>query len=76
MSAPGSDNLPVLAEISERVERLVELCRRLGEENRSLRHSQEQLANERASLIARNEQARTRVEAMISRLKSLEQNQG
>jgi cell division protein ZapB len=67
--------LSALAEISSRVDRLVEMCRRLSEENRSLRQSQEQLANERASLIARNEQARTRVEAMISRLKSLEQNQ-
>jgi cell division protein ZapB len=67
--------LAALAEIGARVDRLVELCRRLSEENRSLRHSQEQLANERASLMARNEQARSRVEAMISRLKSLEQNQ-
>ena len=66
----------VVAEIGARVDRLVELCRRLGEENRSLRQSQEQLANERASLIAKNEQARSRVEAMISRLKSLEQNPG
>ncbi|MBN8481320.1 MAG: TIGR02449 family protein [Xanthomonadales bacterium] len=66
----------VVAEIGARVDRLVELCRRLGEENRSLRQSQEQLANERANLIAKNEQARSRVEAMISRLKSLEQNPG
>lgn len=64
-----------LAEISAHIDRLVETCRRLGEENRSLRQSQEQLASERAGLIARNEQARMRVEAMISRLKSLEQNQ-
>lgn len=67
--------LTALVEISAQVDQLVALCRRLGEENRSLRQSQEQLANERAGLIARNEQARTRVEAMISRLKSLEQNQ-
>ena len=52
------------------------LCRTLQEENRSLRHSQEQLATERAQLLARNEQARSRVEAMIMRLKSLEQNHG
>lgn len=64
-----------VAEIAARVDQLVELCRRLSEENRSLRHSQEQLASERAGLIARNEQARARVEAMIGRLKSLEQNQ-
>lgn len=63
------------AEISARIDQLVELCRRLSEENRSLRQSQEQLSSERAGLIARNEQARSRVEAMIGRLKSLEQNQ-
>jgi cell division protein ZapB len=73
-----SENDPMqstVAEIAARVDQLVELCRRLSEENRSLRQSQEQLANERAGLIARNEQARARVEAMIGRLKSLEQNQ-
>jgi len=63
-----------LREVSARIDRLVELCQRLSEENRSLRQSQEQLANERAALMAKNEQARTRVEAMIARLKSLEQN--
>lgn len=63
-----------LSAISERVDRLLDLCRVLQEENRSLRNSQEQLANERAQLLARNEQARTRVEAMILRLKLLEQN--
>ncbi len=64
-----------LATIDDRVDRLLALCRSLQEENRSLRASQEQLAGERAQLLARNEQARTRVEAMIARLKSLEQNQ-
>jgi cell division protein ZapB len=71
-SSPST--LADLKEISTRVDRLVELCQRLSEENRSLRHSQEQLANERSALLAKNEQARTRVEAMIARLKSLEQN--
>jgi hypothetical protein len=32
------------------------------------------LSGERAGLLARNEQARSRVEAMIQRLKSLESN--
>ena len=65
-----------LLAIGERIDRLVALCRTLQEENRSLRHSQEQLASERSQLLARNEQARSRVEAMIMRLKSLEQNPG
>ncbi|MET3652172.1 TIGR02449 family protein [Dyella japonica] len=63
-----------LAALGEQVDRLLDAIRRLSEENRSLRHSQEQLANERAGLMARNEQARSRVEAMIQRLKALENN--
>ena len=63
-----------LHEIAQRVDQLIALCQRLGEENRSLRASQEQLMAERANLLAKNEQARSRVEAMIHRLRSLEQN--
>ena len=63
-----------LAALGEQVDRLLDTVRRLSEENRSLRHSQEQLASERAGLMARNEQARSRVEAMIQRLKALENN--
>ena len=62
------------AEISGRLDRLIELVHRLTEENRSLRASQEQLNTERANLMAKNEQARSRVEAMIVRLRSLESN--
>lgn len=63
-----------LAALNKQLDRLLETVRRLHEENRSLRHSQEQLSGERAGLLARNEQARGRVEAMIQRLKSLETN--
>lgn len=73
MSA-SETTLADLREVSARIDRLVELCQRLSEENRSLRQSQEQLATERAVLLSKNEQARIRVEAMIARLKSLEQN--
>ncbi len=49
------------------------LCERLREENRVLLRSQESLNAERAALLDRNETARARIEAMIGRLKSLEQ---
>ncbi|HET9484769.1 MAG TPA: TIGR02449 family protein [Xanthomonadales bacterium] len=71
------DNTPTpqgLREIAQRVDQLIALAQRLADENRSLRTSQEQLMTERANLLAKNEQARSRVEAMIHRLKSLEQN--
>ena len=72
-----TDRSPILSELDQitlRVERLAAMCRQLGEENRILRQSQDQLATERAQILARNEQARSRVEAMIGRLKSLEQH--
>ena len=73
MSTPP-DLQQELAALNLQVDHLIETVRRLTEENRSLRHSQEQLASERAGLMARNEQARGRVEAMIQRLKALESN--
>ncbi|RCS29863.1 TIGR02449 family protein [Rhodanobacter denitrificans] len=63
-----------LAALAQQLDRLLATVRLLTEENRSLRQSQEQLSGERAGLLARNEQARSRVEAMIQRLKSLESN--
>lgn len=63
-----------LQQLVNRVDALAERVRRLNDENRSLRQQQEHLASERAALLAKNEQARVRVEAMIARLKSLEQH--
>ena len=71
------DNAQVIAQlraIGERVDALVERTQHLAAENRSLRQQQEHVAGERAQLLAKNEQARSRVEAMIARLKSLEQH--
>ena len=58
--------------LEARVNELIDACVHLKEENKTLRASQETLVNERASLIEKTEMARNRVEAMISRLKSLE----
>lgn len=54
------------------VEELLRTCKRLHEENASLRTRQETLVAERAELIEKTEFARSRVESMISRLKSME----
>jgi cell division protein ZapB len=56
------------------VERLLHLCQRLREENASLRSRQEALVAERGDLIEKNEQARSRVEAMLSRLRAMEES--
>ena len=62
-----------LKRLEKRVEELVVVCRQLQEENKSLRHRQESLMSERATLLHKNEQVRGRVEAMIGRLKGMEQ---
>ncbi len=61
-----------LKDLEERVNDLVAKCARLQEENYALRHQQNHLIAERAALIEKTEQARTRVESMITRLKSME----
>jgi len=61
-----------LRRLEKRVDELVALNRQLQEENRALRARHDSLTTERASLLHRNEQVRTRVEAMIGRLKTLE----
>jgi len=63
-----------LKSLADKLDRLLSANARLFEENRNLRAAQEQLAQERSALLAKNENARSRVEAMITRLKLLEQN--
>jgi cell division protein ZapB len=61
-----------LQRLDVRMNELLTLVRQLSEENRALRHRQDSLSNERAALLQKNEQVRTRVEAMIGRLRTLE----
>ncbi len=65
---------PPLEELEQRVDELIELTALLGRENRALKAQQITWSTERAKLIEKNELAKSRVEAMISRLKSLEQD--
>jgi len=58
--------------LESRVEELVGTVSKLTEENRALRASQDKLVSERAELIEKTELAKSRVEAMINRLKALE----
>ena len=61
-----------LTKLEQRVDELIRTVSLLQEENQALRVSQENLTAERAELIEKTELARTRVEAMITRLKSME----
>jgi cell division protein ZapB len=61
-----------LAALEVRVDELIRTISQLKTENSALRHQQENLVTERAQLIEKTEQARTRIESMISRLRAME----
>ncbi len=61
--------------LEHRVDELIHRLNAVKSENLSLRESQSALITERARLIEKTELARTRVEAMITRLKAMEQEQ-
>ena len=58
--------------LEEKIDRLVRICERLEDENRALRDQQNSLIAERAALVEKSELARSRVEAMITRLRGME----
>ncbi len=59
--------------LEKRLDELLVICRQLQDENVSLKSRQDSLIGERAKLIQMNDQVRSRVEAMINRLKAMEQ---
>ena len=61
-----------LNKLEARVDELVRTIMLLKDENKSLRSQHDHLMAERSALIEKTETAKTRVEAMITRLKSLE----
>ncbi len=61
-----------LKKLESRVDELIKAVERLQQENKTLRDSQTHLMTERTDLIEKTEMARTKVEAMIKRLKALE----
>jgi cell division protein ZapB len=63
-----------LKRLEKRVDALVRVCDQLQDENHSLKQRQDVLTSERAHLLQKNEQVRARVEAMIGRLKAMEQS--
>ncbi len=70
----------LLLALETKLDQLIQQCERLNAENIALKsqvaeaNSRESEWNvERARLVEKNELARTRVEAMITRLKSLEE---
>jgi cell division protein ZapB len=65
----------LLQTLEAKVDLLIQLCGHLADENSELKQHKSEWLVERARLTEKNELARNRVEAMISRLKKLENNE-
>ena len=65
--------VPDLGVLEQRIDELIETCRALATENRTLRAQRRSLTVERAKLLERNELASSKVDSMIGRLKALEE---
>lgn len=63
-----------LKQLENRIDQLIEACRRLQQENNALKSGQEDLQAERARLLEKTRIARERIESMINRLKALERS--
>lgn len=61
-----------LTDLETKLDQLILQCQTLANENQEFKQQQDSWLRERTRLIEKNEQARTRVEAMIDRLKNLE----
>lgn len=63
-----------LSRLENRIVELTAVCAKLRRDNHSLSERLESLSTERSGLLAKNEHVRGRVDAIISRLKSLEES--
>lgn len=61
-----------LRTLEDRIDDLIGVCRRLREENEGLRVSRESLLQERTKLAEKNKLAKSRLESIVDRLKTLE----
>lgn len=61
-----------ITKLESRVGDLLSFCEQLGNDNSELRSQLKQLSSERSSLMEQKDKARTQVESMITRLRSME----
>jgi cell division protein ZapB len=61
-----------LKELEKKVDELIALCQELNRENQALKADSSGWRQERQDLISKNELARSKVEAMIDRLRTME----
>ncbi len=73
MDNQSAREVPPLKVLERKVADLIHLCDQLNTENKALKVEALSWQREREQLIQKTEMARTKVEAMIERLKTLEQ---
>ncbi len=62
-----------IQQLEQKVNELIRLCETLYDENHALKDREAAWLLEQTQLVEKNDVARTKIEAMITRLKSLEQ---
>lgn len=67
-----TDTITRINKLEEQVGELLELCQKLGNDNKDLRAQLQTLTSERSNLIESKEKVRVQVESMITRLRSME----
>lgn len=72
MSDKENDTSTELKDLEEKLDTLIDKYNLVQNENNSLKAKQDSLVKEKAKLLEKTTIARTRVEAMITRLKSME----
>ena len=61
-----------LKDLENKIDELIALCKELNRENRALKADNAGWRDERRDLLDKNELARSKVEAMIDRLRTME----
>ena len=72
MSDLEKDSSTELRDLEEKLDKLIEKYESSEKENNTLKTKQDELVKEKAKLLEKTTIARMRVEAMITRLKSME----
>ena len=72
MTDPESNQLLELRDLEVKLDQLIAQYNATKNENHSLKTKQDELVKEKAHLLEKTKLARTRVEAMIARLKAME----
>ena len=72
MSDAENDTSTELKDLEQKLDALIDKYNLVKNENSSLKTRQDSLVKEKAKLLEKTTIARTRVEAMITRLKSME----